>query len=182
MKKEAEMVVKISCRNGSSIEASDHEVIISKRRISKKDWAANAIVPYLVLNLFKTLKERMRDFEQSTTPYDRIASLNIYEGGLLSSPYIQIIRFGDNTAKNAAEIDAISYGLRIDKSDVPTLRELANFIEIRLRSPPVLVQPPTTQHIGVADEIRKLIDLRDAGIISEQDFEAQKNKLLRGNI
>jgi hypothetical protein len=43
-------------------------------------------------------------------------------------------------------------------------------------------EPGSDLHSGpvsVADEIRKLADLRDAGLISEDDFQKQKNHLLQ---
>jgi len=37
---------------------------------------------------------------------------------------------------------------------------------------------PGPSQVSVADEIRKLADLRDSGVISDDDFEKQKNRLL----
>jgi hypothetical protein len=45
----------------------------------------------------------------------------------------------------------------------------------------VVSQPPALQQaapVSVADEIRKLAELKDAGILSEEEFVSQKAKLL----
>jgi hypothetical protein len=46
-----------------------------------------------------------------------------------------------------------------------------------LKSTPVLATP-TTPAPSIADELAKLADLRDRGIITQAEFEAQKTKLL----
>jgi Short C-terminal domain len=48
------------------------------------------------------------------------------------------------------------------------------------RTRPTPSGPPATQPDSsmIADELRKLADLRNEGILSEQEFEAQKAKLL----
>ena len=35
------------------------------------------------------------------------------------------------------------------------------------------------QQIGVADELAKLANLRDRGVITDEEFEVQKRKLLK---
>ena len=34
--------------------------------------------------------------------------------------------------------------------------------------------------LGVADELERLADLRDRGILSDEEFQAQKSKLIDG--
>jgi len=38
--------------------------------------------------------------------------------------------------------------------------------------------PPTAASASVADELKKLKELHDAGVLTDEQFEAQKNKLL----
>ena len=40
--------------------------------------------------------------------------------------------------------------------------------------------PPAEPEITVADELGKLADLRDRGILSDEEFQEQKSKLLDG--
>jgi hypothetical protein len=38
--------------------------------------------------------------------------------------------------------------------------------------------PASSAHVGVADEIRKLADLRDDGLLTDDEFAQQKRRLL----
>ncbi len=177
------MPVKLENDDKSSIEATQREVVIIKKRVARKkiNWAAQeGQSTGLARALFQTTMEKLRDFEKFVTPYDSISSLNIYEGGFLSSPYIQIVRFGDETISNARDADAIPYGLKIDKSKIAQLRQLRDYVEDQLREPsPVLTGTDAQASlIGIADEIRKLTELRDIGVITDAEFEAQKRKLM----
>lgn len=49
-------------------------------------------------------------------------------------------------------------------------------VEVRYSGSPQSVQPE--QAMSVSDELRKLAKLRDDGILSEAEFQAQKSKLL----
>lgn len=45
------------------------------------------------------------------------------------------------------------------------------------KNAPVIIQQNTT---SLADELKKLKDLKDAGVLTQEEFEAQKKKLLEG--
>jgi len=47
---------------------------------------------------------------------------------------------------------------------------------------PVISQPATPQSISVADELMKLAKLKADGILTEEEFVAQKKLLLGGNV
>ncbi|WP_139921902.1 SHOCT domain-containing protein [Hymenobacter sp. DG01] len=49
---------------------------------------------------------------------------------------------------------------------------------LRPAKPTVIVQQPGAP-VSVADELRKLQQLREQGVLSEQEFEEQKRRLLR---
>lgn len=44
--------------------------------------------------------------------------------------------------------------------------------------PPPPAAPPTTPTIGIAEELRHLVELRESGVLTEEEFEAQKARLL----
>lgn len=173
------MSVKVTNSNGSSIEATPREIIITKKlrtAISKSEYVGDMAIDSLI----EKAKRALRDFERFVTPYDSISSLSIYKGGLFSSPYIQIVRIGDKTAQNASEIDTMPYGLRIDKSKLNELHLLNEYAEKQLRSPaPLFTEADRSVALmGIADEIRKLSELKDMGAISEEEFLSQKQRLL----
>jgi hypothetical protein len=47
-------------------------------------------------------------------------------------------------------------------------------------APAPAAPPPAEPQLDLADQLRKLADLRDAGILTEEEFAAQKAKLLNG--
>jgi len=47
-------------------------------------------------------------------------------------------------------------------------------------APEPALPPPAPEPRSVADELKKLAELRDAGILTEEEFAAQKARLLQG--
>jgi hypothetical protein len=45
---------------------------------------------------------------------------------------------------------------------------------------PAAPPPPAGPQPDLADQLRKLADLRDAGVLTEKEFAAQKTRLLGG--
>ena len=46
--------------------------------------------------------------------------------------------------------------------------------------PPTLVASSPAPVVSVADELKKFAELRDLGVVSEEEFNAQKSRLLQG--
>lgn len=67
-----------------------------------------------------------------------------------------------------------------DKELEMKLREILNHNQIEHQQPEMIEEPiPTnTDSLLVADELIKLKQLVDAGVLSEEEFENQKRKLL----
>jgi hypothetical protein len=63
------------------------------------------------------------------------------------------------------------------KAGVARLRQLIDLAHPPARAPATSADGPAT---SVADELRKLADLRDSGALSEDEFSALKAKLLAG--
>ena len=49
---------------------------------------------------------------------------------------------------------------------------------IRKKKQPPSIQQPASPGLDIASQIEKLADLHDRGILSEEEFTAQKQKLL----
>ena len=112
-------------------------------------------------------------------PYDKITSVKL-EGGVFSSTLVirspglsELTRLGRRTGLLAwgrgeeGSIDAIPKGK--GKHLLEIIRE-----GIERAKFPKVTAPP----VSVADEIKKLAELEDAGIITEKEFQTKKKKLL----
>jgi hypothetical protein len=45
-------------------------------------------------------------------------------------------------------------------------------------APPVAAPPPAAPQVALVEQLRRLGELRDAGVLTEEEFAAQKAKLL----
>lgn len=66
------------------------------------------------------------------------------------------------------------------KKDLENFIAVRSFIENKIveRSKPQVITVVSQGTSDLADQIKKLADLRDSGILSEEEFQTQKNKLL----
>ncbi|TBX69922.1 SHOCT domain-containing protein [Flavobacterium silvisoli] len=103
--------------------------------------------------------------------YDHIASVEI-DTPLVGFSSITIFAGGTMMAANGftkAEVKQIKEGIEKGKTDIKNQqREMAQN------------QTPTSAVTGnsLADELKKLKDLMDAGVITTEEFEQQKRKML----
>lgn len=75
------------------------------------------------------------------------------------------------------EIVASNNKASVDKLYLQIAEELKRLIDTQLHSTPTQTAPTETP-IDVADQIKKLADLRDSGILTEEEFNAKKKQLL----
>jgi hypothetical protein len=69
---------------------------------------------------------------------------------------------------------------RFRHEDAQSFRSAIMPLVIAAGQPPTPTVPtPTVAEPDVADQIRKLAELRDAGIVSEAEFQAKKAELLQ---
>jgi len=114
-----------------------------------------------------------------SVPYDKITSIKVERGMFTSTLVIrspglsELTRLGQRTGLLAwgrgeeGSIDAIP------KDRAEQLLKVATEGMERAKAPKVTV--PT---ISIADEIKKLAELKDAGILTEKEFQAKKKELL----
>lgn len=104
---------------------------------------------------------RVEDF-----PYDKITSIQ-YETGLI---FGEIIIFASG---NKAKIE------QVDKKKT---RDFSDYVRARITEIKEHSSYPSEKHQNssgdLADQIKKLADLKDQGILTDEEFIAQKKKLL----
>lgn len=119
---------------------------------------------------------------EKSIPINSITAVQWKEPGALVNGFIQFSVAGGLESRSkvgrqtiAAAQDENSIVLRKGKSsDMAELRD-AVMNEINRRATAI---PSVVQQGSIADEISKLSSLRDSGVITEAEFEAQKSKLL----
>ncbi len=112
-------------------------------------------------------------------PYSSISAVQFREAGLFTAGYIQFTVLGGNENRGAL-LSAVS-----DENTVLFERgkqqeqfsKLRRMVEEAIRESRNPRQPKT--HSSVGDDLTKLADLRDRGVLSEAEFAEQKARVLR---
>ncbi len=110
-----------------------------------------AVYGEVARSLFKTIKMSL--------PFDRIAQVNIVQG----------IFFADIEVVNKGGTDNLIIRY-LTNSNALSAKSL---IEERIN-----VASPTLSSVSIADEITKLASLRERNLLTESEFQIEKNKLL----
>jgi hypothetical protein len=111
-------------------------------------------------------------------PYEHITSVEVRSSMLtgvfeISAAGIQGVEkpvFGGDKGTARTAPNAIPF----NRKDAPKFQQGANLIRERCRQ----ASAPTAHPVSGADEIRKLAELRDSGILTEEEFQAKKTDLL----
>ena len=109
-----------------------------------------------------------------TIPYFSISAIQFKKSGLTSG-YLQFTIPGGNESRAgvfAAASDENSF-MFVRQNDLAI--EIKEYIEGRIQE---LRKPQASSSSIVADEIQKLADMRAKGILSEEEFQAAKRRLL----
>ena len=72
----------------------------------------------------------------------------------------------------------LKHSVIFGKSAQKDFEELNDFINAQVARIANLPKPESAPVFGKADELKKLADLRAAGVLSDKEFEAEKKKLL----
>jgi hypothetical protein len=135
-------------------------------RVSGSIWLSNSWKQELVITEDAVQGEVIKGGKRIKMhlPYDRIAQVNLVRG--VFSATLELVNKGGTD------------NLTVEGLNKGEAEEAKNLIEAKIRSElraqSVAGRAPQT----VADELRKLAELRDQGIITEVEFQAQKAKLL----
>jgi hypothetical protein len=105
-------------------------------------------------------------------PYDRITTITSSRGMVLGKIVVHTggaARVVDQVAKGEAEAVAAVIRERVEAAT-----------RQRNQPSPTLAQPTNGQPISIASELRELAELRDAGVLTPEEFATQKARLLAG--
>lgn len=62
------------------------------------------------------------------------------------------------------------------------IEKIISAISAQLQGKPAEVEQPSVSSTSAADELLKLKQLKDAGVLSDEEFESQKQKILSGQV
>lgn len=116
---------------------------------------------------------------EKTIPISAIQSVQFKEGGMLTNGFIQFAVMGGREKQGgvfAATQDENTVMLKIGEQS-NTGKKIKEYIESRILE---LSKPQTAvvQQVSAADEIVKFKGLLDAGVITQEEFDAKKKQLL----
>lgn len=107
-----------------------------------------------------------------------ITSVQFKEAGLLRG-YIQFGFIGGAEAKGGIIQGGVDENtVMFVKKEQPDFEKIRNFVQSRIQNSGVTSASSTSSD---ADQLEKFANLRDRGILSEEEFQAQKNKILGGS-
>lgn len=118
-----------------------------------------------------------------TIPFSSISAIQFKEAGTVFSGYLQFTIPGGNESKGgvfAAASDENTF-MFAEKKNNALATKIKEYIEEKvqeLHAPARTKQsPPAT---SLSDELQKLASLRDSGILSDQEFQSAKSRLISG--
>jgi hypothetical protein len=110
----------------------------------------------------------------------QISAVQFKKNGLATVGYIQFSFLGGGETKqgitDAAKDENAILFKKSQEADFISAKELLDEYRAALRTP--VATPPPTESASVADELEKLAALRDKGVLNDEEFAAQKRKLL----
>ena len=105
--------------------------------------------------------KKMFGYDLEVFPYERISSFEMSKG--LMGHEMKFLASGNRIAMKW-----------INKGDLPAF---VSYVRQRLSEPPPAVSAASAS-VDIPDQIRKLAQLKDAGVLSESEFQLKKAELL----
>ncbi|WP_346206779.1 DUF4429 domain-containing protein [Caldifermentibacillus hisashii] len=107
---------------------------------------------------------------------NQITSIQFKKAGSLTNGYIQFSFSGGKENKGGL-FDATQdeNTIMFNKKQMPDFEKIKAAVEEKINE---YHHPASTQPVDIADQIKKLADLRDNGILTEEEFQAKKKQLL----
>ena len=109
--------------------------------------------------------------------YSDLTSVQFREPGAITDGYIEFEYPGSRSGHNADAYQSEN-AVAFTKKDTALMRSIKDFIEQKIRAYKQSRNAPAVQQISPADEIKKFKELLDAGIITQEEFDAKKKQLL----
>lgn len=104
-------------------------------------------------------------------PFSSITAIQYKEAGGWLAGYIQFTIAGSIEWRGAVSQD--ENAVQFDKKEADDFRALRDFIQ-------PLIGTSSRSTLSMADELTKLSKLRDDGVLTDDEFQAQKAKVLKG--
>lgn len=117
-----------------------------------------------------------------TIPFSSISAIQFKEAGAIFSGYLQFTIPGGNESKGglfSAANDENSF-MFAEKKNNALATQIKEYIEAKvheLRAPQAAQLKPAN---SLSDELQKLASLRDSGVLSDQEFQSAKSRLISG--
>jgi hypothetical protein len=114
-----------------------------------------------------------------TIPFSSITAIQFKEAGAVFSGYLQFTIPGGNESRGgvfsaASDENSFMFANKNNNQLATTIKEYVEQRVRELRAPTTVVHPVTS----LADELQKLVSLRDNGVLSEQEFQTAKLRLI----
>lgn len=146
----------------------------------KAPWKATITADNNQVTISHTGAVRSFVGEKKTTTfvYDNITGINVVPVSLMqitdTNGYIEFIVPGVQPVTERKNLEKHPNVVSIwSAEDEQILNDLKTFIESKQHH-----STPTTQEVSSMDELKKLAELRDLGIVTDEEFETKKKELL----
>ena len=115
-------------------------------------------------------------------PLHSITAIQFKEAGLVTLGYLQFTISGGNESRGgmfAAAQDENSFTFNRTEGNNEQAKQIKAFLETKMRELHAPQhQAPTISSASIADELRKLAELKAQGVLTEPEFQAAKQRLL----
>lgn len=154
---------------GGSIELTDDGVIINKKNTN---MGGSGGLMDMAIGLATSTKGDL------LMPYGSIHSVNISQGGFMAPPFIQVLIAGEMSVSDAEVAMRTPSCLLFKKHMLPEFQALKREIEKRVAQAKANLSGNAAPSVSAADEIAKLGQLLNAGLITKEEFDTKKKQLL----
>lgn len=112
---------------------------------------------------------------EKSIPLKSITAIQFKEPSMVTTGYIQFAYSGSTETKGGT-MSAVKDENTITfvKKELDKARELVDLIESKRH----VNEPPSNNSVSAADEILKMKELLDAGILTQEEFDTKKKQLL----
>lgn len=122
-----------------------------------------------------------------TIPFRSISAIQFKEAGAFFSGYLQFTILGGNESRggifDAATDENTFMFTSSDPNANETARKIKAYIERQINAlhapPPATISTPPPATGGLVEELKKLATLRDQGILTDEEFQQAKQRLLK---
>ena len=174
---------------GAAVEKSDGSAAVSEEDagvVYKLDGGMTKILRVYDDRVTLQAKKNLRSFMTSNffggvkeIYYDSMIGLQFKEAGSVVAGYIQFETANSHSKDNFNSENSFTFDASF--LDNATAKQVADFVRGKMRaarSAPAAQPVQVVQQQSAAEELTKLKGLLDAGVITQEEFDAQKKKLL----